>query len=132
MTLSADFRQRARELVDRLPASSLQRAIELLEALQDRSQADPSPKTSDRPSEAQLLRTIQRQLSPPEQTRLDYLRQRNETETITPEEHRELLTYVNRIEQQDAERAAAIIQLAQLRQVDLEIVLAEFLPSHAA
>ena len=42
------------------------------------------------------------------------------------------LSYVERIEQQDAQRATALIQLAQLRQVNLDTVLAEFLPSYAA
>ena len=132
MTLSADFRQRAKELVDRLPASSLQQAIVFLEALQHQSETAPTTNASEQASEAQLLRIIQRQLSTTERTRLNYLRQCNEAETITPEEYQELLSYVARIEQQDAERAAALIQLSQLRQVELDIVLAEFLPSHAA
>lgn len=131
MTL-LDIRQRAKELVDQLPANSLHQAIEFLEALHHPNPTSESTSDSDNANEAELLRIIQWQLSPEEQNRLDYLRQGNEAETITPEEHEELLSYVNSIEQQDAQRATALIQLAQLRQVDLDTVLAEFLPSHAA
>jgi hypothetical protein len=46
---------------------------------------------------------------------LNYLRQQNETEEITETEHQELLIYVELIEKQDAERAEALIQLAQIR-----------------
>jgi hypothetical protein len=36
--------------------------------------------------------------------------------------------YLDRIEQQDTERAAALIKLAQLRQVDRKVLINEFLP----
>ena len=39
--------------------------------------------------------------------------------------------YVERVEQQDADRAEALIQLAQLRQVDLKVLINEFLPAHS-
>jgi len=128
MTFSSNIRQRAKELVDQLPDSSLQQVVTFLEALQPSSPASNSLSET----EADLLATIQWQLTPEEQTRLDYLRQRNDAETLTSEEHQELLSYVDRIEQHDAQRAEALLQLAQLRQVPLEQVLAEFLPAHAA
>lgn len=128
MTFSSNIRQRAKELVDQLPDSSLQQVVTFLEALQPPS---PAPNSSSE-AEADLLATIQWQLTPEEQTRLDYLRQHNDAETLTPEEHQELLSYVDRIEQHDAQRAEALLQLAQLRQVPIEQVLAKFLPAHAA
>lgn len=131
MTL-LDIRQRAKELVDQLPDNSLIQAVEFLEALHHQNPKSKSTPESDKANEAELLRIIQRQLSPEEQNRIDYLRQCNEAESITPEEHEELLSYVERIEQQDAQRATALIQLAQLRQVDLDSVLTELLPYHAA
>ncbi len=130
MTL-LDIRQRAKELVDQLPDNSLYQAVESLEALHHQNPKSKSPSESDKANEAELLRIIQRQLSPEEQNRIDYLRQCNEAENITPEEHEELLSYVERIEQQDAQRATALIQLAQLHQVDLDSLLAEFLPERA-
>jgi len=48
---------------------------------------------------------------------------------ITEQEHQELLNYVDQIEEQDAQRAEALIQLSQLRQVDLKIIIDEFLPN---
>jgi hypothetical protein len=82
-------------------------------------------------SEAALLEIIQHRLSPADQTRLTYLRRQNETGIISDLEHQELLRYVDRIEQLDSDRAEALIKLAQLRQVDLEVLVAEFLPTHS-
>jgi hypothetical protein len=49
--------------------------------------------------------------------------------TITEPERQELLALSDRLEPQDAERAAALFQLAQLRNVNFTDVLQEFLPS---
>jgi hypothetical protein len=128
MAPSTDIRQRAKDLVDQLPDSSLQQVVTFLEALQTPSSNLEPPSEP----EANLLATIQWQLAPEDQTRLDYLRQSAEAESLTPEEHQEFLSYADLIEQRDAQRAEALLQLAQLRQVPLEQVLAEFLPAHAA
>ena len=125
MVLSSNIRQRAKDLVDQLPDSRLQQAITLLESLQP-SGAPTQPSLE---AEVELLAIIQWRLPPEEQTRLDYLRQRSETDALSPAEHQELLVYSDLLEQRDAERAAALIQLAQLRQVPLEQVLTEFLPA---
>jgi hypothetical protein len=128
MVLSSNIRQRAKDLVDQLPDSSLQQAITLLESLQPPVAApQPSPE-----AETDLLAIIQWRLPPEEQTRLAYLRQRSETDSLSPAEHQELLVYSDRLEQHDAERAAALIQLAQLRQLPLEQLLTKFLPAHVA
>lgn len=82
------------------------------------------------PKEEALLQIIQRRLPPDDQTRLAYLRQRNETGEITEAEHQELLAYVDRVEHQDAQRAEALIELARLRKVDLKTLLNEFLPAN--
>ncbi len=82
-------------------------------------------------NETALLEIIQRRLPPEEQQTLAYLRQQNEAEEITDAEHQELLVYIDRVEQQDAERAEALIKLAQLRQVDLKVLIKEFLPTHS-
>lgn len=78
--------------------------------------------------EAALLEVIQRRLPPEERDRIAYLRYSNEDEEITDAEHQELLLYVERVEQQDAERIEALTKLAQLRSCDLQIVIDEFLP----
>jgi hypothetical protein len=119
----------ANALLEQLPGESLVKAVEFLEALSHEAlQGLETPKLQI--SETALLQIIQRCLSPEEQGRLAYLRQQNETGEITEEEHQQLLTYVERIEQQDAQRAEALIKLAQLRKVDLKVLIDEFLPTH--
>ncbi len=126
MVVPTEIRQRAIALLEQLPGESLVRAVEFLEAL-----SQESLQVSTAADEAALLKIIQCHLSFEEQERLAYLRQQNETGKITQTEHQELLMYVERVEQQDAERAAALIQLAQLRQVDLKMLINEFLPTHS-
>lgn len=133
MAAPTEIRQRAIALLERLPGSSLVKAVEFLEALSDEAlQGSGTPKPED--SEVALLQIVQRRLSAADRERLAYLRQQNETGTITEAEHQELLTYVERVERQDSDRAEALIKLAQLRQVDLKVLINEFLPtaSHAA
>ncbi|MEA5616769.1 hypothetical protein VB711_02790 [Cronbergia sp. UHCC 0137] len=128
MTAPTEIRQRAMTLLEQLPGESLIKAVEFLESLSHEFlQLSETSKTPN--SETALLQIIQRRLSPEEQHRLSYLRQQNENEEITETEYQELLKYINRIEQQDAERAEALIQLAQLRQVDLKVLIDEFLPT---
>lgn len=124
----ANIRQRAQQLLEQLPSQSLPKAIEFLEVLTQES--TQRPEASPQTRETDLLSVIQRRLPQNEQARLNDLRQRNETGTLSELDHQELLKYVERIEMQDAERAAALIELAQLRQVPLERVLDEFLPSN--
>jgi hypothetical protein len=130
MAAPTEIRQRAIALLEQLPGESLVRAVEFLEALSQESlqgSKTPLPEAE----EATLLEIIQRRLSPEEQERLAYLRQQNEIGVITDTERQELLMYVDRVEQQDAERAEALIKLAQLRQVDLKLLINEFLPTHS-
>ena len=122
MAVSTEIRQRALALLEQLPGESLVKAVEFLEALSHEAfQVSEVPKSEA--SEAALLQIIQRRLSPEEQERLTDLRRQNETGEITQTEHQELLMYVERVEQQDADRAEALIQLAQLRQVDLKVLI---------
>jgi hypothetical protein len=127
MSAPTDIRQRAIQLIDRLPAKSLLQAVEFLEILF--RETNPENNTSSQQlNEDTLVQIIQRRLPPDDRNRLAYLRQQNEYGEITETEHRELLTYVELVEQQDAERAEALIQLAQLRNVALKELLREFLP----
>jgi ATP-dependent exoDNAse (exonuclease V) beta subunit len=121
------MRQHAQELIAQLPGSSLPQVVAILEEL-CRS-VDSTPQTlPDQQQEQALLHKIQQKLTPEEQNRLAYLRQQNESEFITASEHQELSAYIDRIEQQDAERAEALIQLAQIRKVDLKNLMAQYLP----
>ena len=127
MTSFSSVRQYARTLVDQLPEANLQQAVKVLEMLKTKPQTD-APTIN----ETDLLNIITWILPTEDQTRLSYLRQCNEAATITTDEHQELLTYVEQLEQHDAQRADALIKLAQLRQVDLDVVLQEFLPAHVS
>jgi hypothetical protein len=126
MAVATEFRQRAIELLENLPGESLVKAVEFLESLAHTALQAATDLDVD---EASLLEIIQRRLSPEEQTRLVYLRQQNETGVITDTKHQELLVYVDRVEHQDCDRAEALIKLAQLRQVDLKVLVDEFLPT---
>lgn len=127
MTASTDIRQRAKQLLEQLPNQSLEKAIEFLEAL---TQEVPQRADGTQGREEELLKVIQRRLPDEEQARLNELRQQNEAGLVSELDHQELLRCVERIEQQDAERAAALIELAQLRKVELQTVLDEFLPAN--
>jgi len=129
MAVATEFRQRAIELLENLPGESLVKAVEFLESLAHT--AIQASATADLAvSEAALLEIIQRRLSPEDQARVTYLRQQNETGVITDIDHHELLVYVDRVERQDGDRAEALIKLAQMRQVDLKVLVDEFLPTH--
>ncbi len=67
--------------------------------------------------EAELLEEINQGLSPDRQQRYNDLVIKRQAETLIPEEHNELLTLINHIEQADVERVQALTRLAQLRRV---------------
>ena len=127
MTAPTEIRKRAMALVEQLPRESLTKAVEFLEALSHEA-SEVRESIPAEPQEKALLQIIQRRLSPEDQTRLAYLRDSDETGEITEAEYQDLLTYVDRVECQDAERAEALIQLARIRKFDLKTLLKEFLP----
>jgi hypothetical protein len=113
-------RQRAIALLETLEEDKLPRAIAALQAL-----AHPALQEKQ-PQEADLIHIIHQRLPQQQQQRFNELRQRLEAETLTEAERTELLAFTAQVEQQDADRAAALFQLAQLRQVDLTVILDEF------
>jgi hypothetical protein len=127
MATPTNMRQHAQDLIERLPGSSLPQVVEFLEDLRHNIDL-VYPSLQESPQERALLDIIQRRIPQQDQTRLAYLRQQNESGTITEPEHQELLGYIEQIEQQDAERAEALIKLAQLRKVDLRTLMNEYLP----
>jgi hypothetical protein len=131
MTAPTLIRQKAIALLEQLPDDQLVQAVKFLEELSYQT-SQQGEIASCSLQEDTLLQIIQHRLPSDDQDRLNALRQRNEAGSITDVEHQELLTYVDRVEQQDANRAAALIQLAQLRHADLKTLLNEFLPTHQA
>jgi hypothetical protein len=110
MAISTGDRQRVMQLVEQLPDESLGEVVDLLNNL-IRQTRQSQPLISSK-SEELLLQVIGRRLLPDDQARLDYLREQNESGDITELEHQELLAFVSRVENEDAERLAAILQLA--------------------
>ena len=74
--------------------------------------------------EQALLQVIAAQRLPDsDQKRLAWLREKSDDETLTSEEHAELLHYVQRVGQHDLTRVEALIELAQKRGVTLREVM---------
>ena len=117
MAISTGDRQKVMQLVEQLPEESLSEVIDLLNnLLRQTRQSQPLISSS---SEKLLLQVIGRRLLPDDQARLNYLREQNESADITETEHQELLAFVSRVENEDAQRVAAILQLAQ-NQVEVD------------
>lgn len=77
------------------------------------------------PAEAELLRTINQGLSGEFRQRFDELKARRQAESLTPEEHAELLRLTDQLERQEAERLQALVDLAQLRKTSLRKLMDE-------
>jgi len=75
--------------------------------------------------EAALLEKINQGLPPDVQHRYDEITAKRRAETLTPEEHRELLALIDRVEQADAERVQVLSELAQRRNVSVTALMAE-------
>jgi hypothetical protein len=111
---SVDIRQRAISLLEHLPQNKLEAIVQLLEVL-----AEPIPQSSVNPEESRLVGIIQRQLPEGEVTRLNELRQRCEWGELSEAEYQELIHYEDLSEQYRVERLQALMELAQLRNLDL-------------
>ncbi len=116
-SLSTD-RQRAIALIDALSADQLSKAIELLQDLVGQD--------TDATVTQELIEIINARLSIEDQARLHQLREWLYEETITDEEHQELLAFVDRIDGQEMARTKAMIQLADHRKVDFDTIVREF------
>ena len=124
MTTQTLTRQQVIQMVNELPGDTLSEVIEFLEFLRFKKDHRADARLSD--DEAALLAVIRRHLPAEEQQRLSHLRGKNEVGLITPTERRELLAFVERVEQEDAERAEAMVKLARLRGQPLAEIVREF------
>jgi hypothetical protein len=107
--------QRAIALIDQLPPDKLNIAVTFLENLTQQTPVVPSNPIANEIS----LRRIIQQRPTIDQARLDDLRDRNEWATLTDEEHQELIRYEEQLEQYSVDRLQAMIQLAQIKNIDL-------------
>ncbi len=100
--------------VAQLETADLERFAEQVYLLLAQRKVPSLPQT-----EAELLQQINQGLTEDTQHRYDELRAKLRDETLTPEEHQELLALVDTVEQADADRLRHLIALSQLRQVPL-------------
>lgn len=98
--------------VERLPAQDLEAFVAQVIAL--RAQRNAPHLTQE---ETALLRQINASLAPELQRRFDELVAKRQAETIAPDELNELIKITEQIEHHDAERVAALNDLAHLRQI---------------
>jgi hypothetical protein len=111
------------DLIEDLPNETLPDLVRFIEFLRFKSSQDQRAAPTE--AEAPLLAVALRRLPSADQHRLSLLRARKEEGTLTPDEHVELLTFVDRIEQQDAERAGALLELSRLRSVSIRTLMSE-------
>jgi hypothetical protein len=111
------------DLIEDLPSETLPDLVHFIEFLRFRSRQEKRAASTE--AEASLLAIALRRLPPEEQRRLSRLRVRKEEGKLTPEEHKELLAYVERVEREDAERALALVELSRLRNIPLSALMSE-------
>jgi hypothetical protein len=101
--------------VARLGSRELEQFADRVQALRAQRRTPSLPKR-----EAELLQLINRGLPAEVRQRYDALNDKLHAETITGEEHQELLGLIEQVKQADAERLRSLVELAQLRQLSLD------------
>ncbi len=101
-----------------LPAAELEQFVTRVLALRARLKAPTIPD-----QEANLLRKINIGLSAIQQQRFADLNLKRQEETLTDEEHQELLVLIEEMEAKNVERIQSLSLLAQLRQVSLTTLM---------
>jgi hypothetical protein len=124
MKASTEIRQRAIALLEKLPEAMLDEAVQLLESLRVKADLVREVEVS-KPEESALLEIIHRHLPADERRHLNYLRDRDEMGEITDLEHSQLLAYAERLEYLSVERLRALLELAKLRNVNLDTLLSQ-------
>lgn len=106
--------------VDQLSQPELERFVDQILALRAHRRA---PTVS--PREAELLQMINQGVSIEIQERYDELIGKRKNETLTSEEHKELLQLTGEIERQDAKRVEYLAELARIRKTSLRDLMAQ-------
>ncbi len=107
-----DARQKVRSLIERIPQETLPAVVQILELLIELPEQGAI-------EEGRLIDIIQRHLPEADQTRHNDLRDRCEHSSLSETEHQELIRYEDLLEQYRADRLAALMALAKLRDIDL-------------
>ena len=111
------------DLIEDLPSEALPDLVQFIEFL--RFRGGQQKRAASTETEAHLTAMALRRMPPEDQRRLSHLRARKEEGKLTPEEHAELLGYVELVELEDAQRARALVELSRLRKVSLSTLMSE-------
>ena len=106
--------------VEQLNLADLEQLLSQIIALQAQRKASSLSKT-----ETELLLKINQGLPVKVQQRFDELVAKRQAETLTAEEHQELLQLTDQIEKADAQRVQDLAELARLRGLSLTALLEE-------
>lgn len=113
--------------IEQLPPDELRQFVERVLTLRAQRQSSCLNQT-----ETDLLHQINQGLPDELRARYNELIQKRQDQTLTPEEHAELLRLTDQAEMLEASRAHALVQLAQLRQKPLTAMLSDLgIPAHA-
>jgi hypothetical protein len=112
--------ERLLEAAQRLETSELRRFV--AGALEIRARRE-APLAS--PRESELLLAINQGLPAELARRLELLSRKRRRETLTPEEHAELLGLGDEVEQREATRLKSLVELAAIRQVPLTVLMGQ-------
>lgn len=104
--------------VEQLSTPDLEHFADQVLAVRARRRAPGLPER-----EAELLQQINQGPPATLQQRLNELTARRQAETLTNEEHQELLQIIEQVEQRDAQRIAHLAELAQLRRVPIRTLM---------
>ncbi|MBW4493206.1 MAG: STAS/SEC14 domain-containing protein [Oscillatoria princeps RMCB-10] len=104
--------------VEQLSLPDLERFVSQVIALQAQRKAPNLPQ-----AEAELLLKINHGIPSDTQQRYDEFIAKRQAETLTPEEHSELLHLTEQIEKLQAQRLEYLVELARLRQTSLAAVM---------
>jgi hypothetical protein len=114
-TMSTITLQLSSELEQQLLSAATEQGIEpdlyILNTLKERFQTHHSASTT----EAELIQQINIGLSPSEWEQYYALIAKRQAETITPNEHQQLIATSDRLEKLNVQRVQALIKLAELR-----------------
>jgi hypothetical protein len=113
--------------VEQLSTPELENFVAAVLSIQAKRRAPSLPK-----EESILLQKINQGLPVATQQRFDDLNEKRRDETLTDEEHQELLALIEQIEESDVERVKYLGQLAQLRHISLPVLMKQLgLGKHA-
>jgi hypothetical protein len=104
--------------VSQLETPDLELFIQKLGMLVARRKATSLPER-----ESALLLKINAAIPKSLQERYEILLKKNRSETITPTEHKELLSVIDKIETKNAKRLEHLIELSQLRGISLDSLM---------